>query len=82
MILQEELNEEDEKLQELRKELGEEVFKAVTQALKERNEYNGSGRYIVPELWHFKEGRKATLKEGVLYLLNLWKLKKPKPKRK
>ncbi|KAL1220046.1 Factor of DNA methylation 4 [Cardamine amara subsp. amara] len=81
-IPKEELNEEDEKLQELRKELGEEVYKAVTQALKERNEYNGSGRYIVPELWNFKEGRKATLKEGVLYLLNLWKLKKPKPKRR
>ncbi|ESQ35441.1 hypothetical protein EUTSA_v10006952mg [Eutrema salsugineum] len=76
------LNEEDEKLQELRKEMGEEVFEAVTQALLERNEYNGSGRYIVPELWNFKEGRKATLKEGVVYLLNLWKQKKPKPKRR
>ncbi|EFH66281.1 XH/XS domain-containing protein [Arabidopsis lyrata subsp. lyrata] len=78
----EELNEEDEKLQELRKELGEEVYAAVTQALKERNEYNGSGRYIVPELWNFRENRKATIKEGVVYLLNSWKQKKPKPKRR
>ncbi|XP_010476408.1 PREDICTED: factor of DNA methylation 4-like isoform X2 [Camelina sativa] len=78
----EELNEEDVKLQELRKELGEEVYAAVTQALKERNEYNGSGRYIVPELWNFKENRKATLTEGIVYLVNLWKQKKPKPKRR
>ncbi|KAJ0253347.1 Factor of DNA methylation 4 [Hirschfeldia incana] len=76
------LNEEDEKLKELKKEMGDEVFEAVTQALMERNEYNGSGRYIVPELWNFKEGRKATLKEGVGYLMNLWKHLKPKPKRK
>ena len=79
---QEVLNEEDEKLQELKKELGDEVFEAVTQALMERNEYNGSGRYIVPELWNFKEGRKATLKEGVVYLMKLWTHLKPKPKRK
>ncbi|KAF8104558.1 hypothetical protein N665_0171s0062 [Sinapis alba] len=81
-IHKEVLNEEDEKLQELKKELGDEVFEAVTQALMERNEYNGSGRYIVPELWNFKEGRKATLKEGVVYLMNLWKHLKPKPKPK
>ncbi|CAH8382489.1 unnamed protein product [Eruca vesicaria subsp. sativa] len=80
-IHKEVLNEEDDKLQELKKELGDEVFKAVTQALMERNEYNGSGRYIVPELWNFKEGRKATLKEGVVYLMKLWKHLKPKPKR-
>lgn len=82
MILQEILNEEDEKLKELKRELGEEVYEAVTQAFKERNEYNGSGRYIVPELWNFDQGRKATLKEGVAYLLSLWKQLKPKPKRK
>ncbi|XP_018435073.1 factor of DNA methylation 4-like [Raphanus sativus] len=81
-IHKEVLNEEDEKLKELKKELGDEVFEAVAQALMERNEYNGSGRYIVPELWNFKEGRKATLKEGVVYLMNLWKHLKPKPKRK
>ncbi|KAL0654078.1 hypothetical protein Bca4012_096769 [Brassica carinata] len=81
-IHKEVLNEEDEKLQELKKELGDEVFEAVTQALMERNEYNGSGRYIVPELWNFKEGRKATLKEGVVYLMKLWTHLKPKPKRK
>ncbi|KAJ0253365.1 Factor of DNA methylation 4 [Hirschfeldia incana] len=81
-IYKEVLKEEDEKLKELKKELGDEVFEAVTQALMERDEYNGSGRYIVPELWNFKEGRKATLKEGVGYLMNLWKHLKPKPKRK
>ncbi|KAF3498761.1 hypothetical protein DY000_02057775 [Brassica cretica] len=81
-IHKEVLNEEDEKLKELKKELGDEVFEAVTQALMERNEYNGSGRYIVPELWNFKEGRKATLKEGVVYLMKLWTHLKPKPKRK
>ncbi|CAH8382353.1 unnamed protein product [Eruca vesicaria subsp. sativa] len=81
-IHKEVLNEEDEKLQELKRELGDEVFKAVTQALMERNEYNGSGRYIVPELWNFKEGRKATLKEGVVCLMDLWKHLKPKPKKR
>ncbi|CAN8293710.1 unnamed protein product [Cochlearia groenlandica] len=76
------LNEEDEMIEKLKKDMGKEVFEAVTQALKERIEYNGSGRYVVPELWNFEKGRKATLKEGVVYLLDLWKKKKPKPKRK
>ncbi|CAA7039322.1 unnamed protein product [Microthlaspi erraticum] len=76
------LNEEDEKVKELKRDLGEEVFEAVIQAFKERNEYNGSGRYIVPEVWNFKEGRKATLREGVACLVYLWAKLKPKPKRK
>ncbi|KAK6929351.1 Factor of DNA methylation 1-5/IDN2, domain XH [Dillenia turbinata] len=41
---QEEIKEEDEKLKELKIELGEEVFKAVSTALLEVNEYNPSGR--------------------------------------
>ncbi|KAI3919585.1 hypothetical protein MKX01_018408 [Papaver californicum] len=49
----------------LRNDLGGDVFIAVTTALTEVNDYNASGRYIVPELWNFKEERRATLKEGI-----------------
>ncbi|XP_030464211.2 factor of DNA methylation 4-like [Syzygium oleosum] len=70
------IDEEDEKLKALKDEYGDEVFKAVSKAIEELNEYNGSGRYIVPELWHFREGRKASLKEGVAYLLKQWKPRK------
>ncbi|KAI3854813.1 hypothetical protein MKX03_004206 [Papaver bracteatum] len=59
------INEKDEKLNYLKITMGDEVFKAVTTALTEMNEYNASGRYVVPELWNFKEGRRATLKEGI-----------------
>ncbi|XP_058748391.1 factor of DNA methylation 4-like [Vicia villosa] len=67
------LKENDEKLNSLRDELGDEVHDAVVTALKELNEYNPSGRYPVPELWNFKEGRKASLKEGVAHLMSQWK---------
>ncbi|XVE59257.1 hypothetical protein DITRI_Ditri05aG0031500 [Diplodiscus trichospermus] len=72
------LDENDERLIEAKTELGCEVYSAVTTALKEMNEYNPSGRYIVPELWNFNEGKKATLTEGVLYLLKQWKQHKRK----
>ncbi|CAN6710249.1 unnamed protein product [Malus baccata var. baccata] len=67
---------EDEKLKDLKKELGEEVCNAVISALTEINEYNPSGRYITSELWNYKEGRRASLKEGVAFILNQWKTKK------
>ncbi|XP_039161305.1 factor of DNA methylation 4 isoform X2 [Eucalyptus grandis] len=72
------IDEEDEKLKALKDEYGEDVFKAVSKALEEITEYNGSGRYTVPELWHSREGRRASLKEGVAYLLKLWKPQKKK----
>lgn len=70
---------EDEKLKSLKNEYGEQVYNAVASALSEMNQYNPSGRYTIPELWSFKENRKATLKEGAIYLLNLWR---GNPKRK
>ncbi|KAF5207931.1 factor of DNA methylation 1-like [Thalictrum thalictroides] len=69
---------EDGKLKGLKKELGGAVYDAVTTALMEMNECNGSGRYIIPELWNFEEDRKATLKEGATFLLTQWRAQKRK----
>ncbi|KAL0002933.1 hypothetical protein SO802_016714 [Lithocarpus litseifolius] len=55
----------DSELKELRSVCGEEVYKAVADALLELNDYNSSGRYVVPELWNFNERRKASLKEDM-----------------
>ncbi|KAF5203422.1 Factor of dna methylation [Thalictrum thalictroides] len=63
------INDDDDKLKQLKDSMGEQVYKAVCVALKEMNEYNSSGRYPVPELWNFKEDRKASLKEVIQYSL-------------
>ncbi|XP_061998379.1 protein INVOLVED IN DE NOVO 2 [Rosa rugosa] len=70
------INEDDEKLKRLKKELGDEAYNAVTSALMEINQYNPSGRYITSELWHYGMGRKATLKEGAAFILKELKQKK------
>lgn len=70
------IDENDERLNGLKKDLGEEVYKAVATALTEINDYNPSGRYITTELWNFTEGRKATLQEGVTHLLKMWDVQK------
>lgn len=66
------IDDEDEKLRDLKAEMGNEAYKSVTLAIKEINEYNPSGRYVISELWNYREGRKASLKEGVEFLLELW----------
>ncbi|PSS33302.1 Factor of DNA methylation like [Actinidia chinensis var. chinensis] len=63
--LQEIIDEDDCKLKELRHLWGEAAYDAVGNALLELNEYNPSGRYVVKELWNFKEGRRASLKEVI-----------------
>ncbi|KAK4834804.1 hypothetical protein QYF36_000817 [Acer negundo] len=63
------LNVEDERLKVLKEELGDEVYNGVTKALFERHEYNPSGGYAVPELWNFRDNRKATMKEVILHVV-------------
>ncbi|KAL3614097.1 hypothetical protein CASFOL_042171 [Castilleja foliolosa] len=72
------VNEEDEKLKKLKKGYGDEAYEAVRIALMEMNEYNPSGRYIVPELWNNKDNRRATSQEGVSVLVKQWSALKRK----
>lgn len=78
LISQEVIDEDDEKLKDLKTEYGEEVYQAVVTALNELNEHNPSGRYPVPQLWNNKEKRTASLTEGAEYILKQWKLYKRK----
>lgn len=73
---------EDKKLKRLKNQFGNEVYEAVTTALMEMNEYNPSGRYPISELWNYKENRKATLKEGASYIIDLLRRHKSRTKRR
>ncbi|KAI3929250.1 hypothetical protein MKX01_006486 [Papaver californicum] len=68
------LDEEDEKLKCLKQESDEEVYKAVITAIIEMNQYNPTGDINEPikEIWNFKEGKRATLKEGISFLLKMY----------
>ncbi|CAN6336282.1 unnamed protein product [Urochloa humidicola] len=74
------IRDDDKKLQEL-KEHGEEAYAAVTKALTVLKMGNGR-RNPFPELWNYKEGRKAHMKEAVQHALELWKASKAKGKRR
>ncbi|KAJ0545933.1 putative XS domain-containing protein [Helianthus annuus] len=63
------IDENDQLLKDLKAEWGTGVYDLVVTAYKEMNEYNPSGRYVISELWNFKENRKATLKEVISYIL-------------
>ncbi|KAG2260965.1 hypothetical protein Bca52824_068044 [Brassica carinata] len=65
-LITEVVDEEDEKLRNLSEEWGEDAKNAVKTALEEMNEFNASGRFVVPILWNFEHGRRATLKEGII----------------
>ncbi|CAM8892007.1 unnamed protein product [Rhodiola kirilowii] len=71
-------NDEDELLNQVRDEVGEEAWEAVKTALEELNKYNPSGRYPIPELWHRIENRRASLKEGAAFILRQFRLHKSK----
>ena len=79
--MQEIVDENDEKLEGLRSEYGEMVYKAVENALMELENYNSSGRYAVSEIWNWKEGRRASLKEAIQYITKQLKSFKRKRKR-
>ncbi|XP_055831354.1 protein INVOLVED IN DE NOVO 2-like [Solanum dulcamara] len=72
------IDDNDERLNRLKHEFGQESYDLVTTALMEMNEGPGS-RCITTELWNYKLGRKATLNEGITYALQ--KLKSNKAKR-
>ncbi len=57
---------------------------SVTNALKEIQTYNATGRYIVEVPWNYRTDKEATIKDNLLQLQDIIieRDKKPPPKRK
>ncbi|GJN05819.1 hypothetical protein PR202_ga23486 [Eleusine coracana subsp. coracana] len=66
------IGDNDTKLKLLQITFGDDVCNAVKTALTEINQYNPAGRQVVPELWNFSKGRKATMKEVLRYMFRRW----------
>ena len=74
------IDENDPKLLSLKNDLGEEAYVAVVTALKELHEYhnsddaenthNSSEKQVIPEIWDFENGRRATVTEALKYISN------------
>ncbi|KAL5054082.1 hypothetical protein RYX36_034764 [Vicia faba] len=60
----------DKKLNGLKRSVSKAAYNAVVAALTELNEFNPSGRYVTSELWNNAEDRRATLQEGIQFLLD------------
>ena len=80
MPVQEVIREDDNKLQEL-KEHSEEAYAAVTKALTELKVGNGRREPFL-ELWNYKDGRKAQMKEAIQHAMELWKASKANGKKR
>jgi len=65
------VNLDDDKLQELKRAWGSGAHDAVVNALEEMKQYDVlSDRSIAYELWNYKEGRRATMRECINYMSN------------
>ncbi|CAJ2640817.1 unnamed protein product [Trifolium pratense] len=64
------INDEDNKLNWLKKRIGNAAYNGVVAALIEKNENNSSGEYPILELWNYEKNMRATFDEGIQFLLN------------
>ncbi|KAM0906947.1 hypothetical protein ACQ4PT_016476 [Festuca glaucescens] len=71
------VDDNDPKLSQLRLECGDSVCYAVKVALSEINEYSPHGRHVMNEIWNFQEGRKATMTEAIVYILEQLRVADP-----
>ncbi|KAL5159114.1 Factor of DNA methylation 1 [Glycine soja] len=79
-VIKEVIDENDPKLLSLKNDLEEEAYVAVVTAPKELHEYhnsddaenthNSSEKQVIPEIWDYQNGRRATVTEALKYISN------------